>query len=206
MVGAFQDKHGGCDVLERPAPLQRTRTSTRTGASIEISLVTALARRHRRHCSSPTRRSGTGTPRWVRSVLTTFSGVAANFGGIPLAFAFIATLGPLGIVTTCFLTRRYDLRAPRLARDFQLFSRARRRARLPLLPDPADDPRDRARDRRAASPSGARPPSNLGAKRVAVLALRRAAGADAVDPRRGDPALRQRVRRLRDGVRAQPGS
>ena len=40
-----------------------------------------------------------GTPRWIRSVLTTFSGVAANFGGIPLAFAFIATLGSIGIVT-----------------------------------------------------------------------------------------------------------
>ena len=39
------------------------------------------------------------TPRWVRSAVTTFSGVAANFGGIPLAFAFIATLGFLGIVT-----------------------------------------------------------------------------------------------------------
>ena len=38
------------------------------------------------------------TPRWVRSALTTFSGVAANFGGIPLAFAFIATLGSIGIV------------------------------------------------------------------------------------------------------------
>jgi putative spermidine/putrescine transport system permease protein len=40
-----------------------------------------------------------GTPRWIRSALTTFSGVAANFGGIPLAFAFIATIGTLGIVT-----------------------------------------------------------------------------------------------------------
>ena len=40
-----------------------------------------------------------GTPRWVRSAFTTFSGVAANFGGIPLAFAFIATIGTLGIVT-----------------------------------------------------------------------------------------------------------
>jgi putative spermidine/putrescine transport system permease protein len=40
-----------------------------------------------------------GTPRWVRSAITTFSGVAANFGGIPLAFAFISTLGPLGIIT-----------------------------------------------------------------------------------------------------------
>ena len=40
-----------------------------------------------------------GTPRWVRSALSTFSGVAANFGGIPLAFAFISTLGPIGIIT-----------------------------------------------------------------------------------------------------------
>ncbi|HZO63210.1 MAG TPA: ABC transporter permease subunit [Gaiellaceae bacterium] len=32
-------------------------------------------------------------------MLSTFSGVAANFGGIPLAFAFIATLGSIGIVT-----------------------------------------------------------------------------------------------------------
>ena len=31
--------------------------------------------------------------------MTTFSGVAANFGGVPLAFAFIATLGTVGAVT-----------------------------------------------------------------------------------------------------------
>ena len=36
----------------------------------------------------------------MRSALTTFSGVAANFAGIPLAFAFIATLGTIGIVTS----------------------------------------------------------------------------------------------------------
>ncbi len=40
-----------------------------------------------------------GSPRWIRSMITTFSGVAANFGGIPLAFAFIATLGSIGVVT-----------------------------------------------------------------------------------------------------------
>ncbi len=40
-----------------------------------------------------------GTPRWVRPVVTTFSGVAANFAGVPLAFAFIATLGTTGVVT-----------------------------------------------------------------------------------------------------------
>ncbi|MBK9941199.1 MAG: ABC transporter permease subunit [Kouleothrix sp.] len=38
-------------------------------------------------------------PGWVRSSLLTFSGVASNFAGVPLAFAFIATLGQLGLVT-----------------------------------------------------------------------------------------------------------
>ncbi|HVO71020.1 MAG TPA: ABC transporter permease subunit [Aggregatilineaceae bacterium] len=38
-------------------------------------------------------------PRWMRNVLMTFSGLAANFGGVPLAFAFIATLGHTGFLT-----------------------------------------------------------------------------------------------------------
>src|SRR6266540_4244792 len=38
-------------------------------------------------------------PDWVRSSILTFSGVASNFAGIPLAFAFIATVGQLGLVT-----------------------------------------------------------------------------------------------------------
>ena len=29
----------------------------------------------------------------------TFSGVASNFAGVPLALAFLFTLGPLGLVT-----------------------------------------------------------------------------------------------------------
>jgi putative spermidine/putrescine transport system permease protein len=40
-----------------------------------------------------------GLPLWVRNAFTTFSGVASNFAGVPLAFAFIATLGRLGLVT-----------------------------------------------------------------------------------------------------------
>ena len=39
------------------------------------------------------------TPRWMRNILTTFSGLAANFGGVPLAFSFIATLGRTGFIT-----------------------------------------------------------------------------------------------------------
>ena len=40
-----------------------------------------------------------GLPAWVRSATMTFSGVASNFAGVPLAFAFLATLGRLGLVT-----------------------------------------------------------------------------------------------------------
>jgi putative spermidine/putrescine transport system permease protein len=40
-----------------------------------------------------------GAPRWIRPTLTTFAGVAANFAGVPLAFAFAATLGSTGVIT-----------------------------------------------------------------------------------------------------------
>ena len=40
-----------------------------------------------------------GLPNWVRSAVLTFSGVASNFAGVPLAFAFIATLGRVGLIT-----------------------------------------------------------------------------------------------------------
>jgi putative spermidine/putrescine transport system permease protein len=40
-----------------------------------------------------------GLPEWVRASTLTFSGVASNFAGVPLAFAFLATLGRLGLVT-----------------------------------------------------------------------------------------------------------
>ena len=38
-------------------------------------------------------------PRWLRGPVLTFSGVASNFAGVPLAFAFLATLGRVGLVT-----------------------------------------------------------------------------------------------------------
>lgn len=38
-------------------------------------------------------------PRALRGPILTFSGVASNFAGVPLAFAFLATLGRLGLVT-----------------------------------------------------------------------------------------------------------
>ncbi|WP_031486095.1 ABC transporter permease [Streptomyces bicolor] len=46
----------------------------------------------------------TSRSRMLREAVLTASGVLANFGGVPLAFAFVATLGNSG-----FLTRRLDL-------------------------------------------------------------------------------------------------
>ncbi|OWJ64164.1 ABC transporter permease [Inquilinus limosus] len=45
-----------------------------------------------------------GLPGWIRPTLMTFCGVASNFAGVPLAFAFISTLGRLGLVTILFDT------------------------------------------------------------------------------------------------------
>jgi putative spermidine/putrescine transport system permease protein len=60
-----------------------------------------------------------GLPRWVRTGLTTFSGVASNFAGVPLAFAFIATLGRTGMATVILKTIFHiDL----YAKGFSLYS------------------------------------------------------------------------------------
>jgi putative spermidine/putrescine transport system permease protein len=46
-----------------------------------------------------------GLPKFVRDPLMTFSGVASNFAGVPLAFAFISVLGRTGFITA--LMRRF---------------------------------------------------------------------------------------------------
>jgi putative spermidine/putrescine transport system permease protein len=48
-------------------------------------------------------------PRWLRSLVTAFSGVAANLGGLPLAFAFIALLGRQGLGTKILNAFGWDL-------------------------------------------------------------------------------------------------
>ncbi len=50
-----------------------------------------------------------GLPRPFRSGLTTFSGVASNFAGVPLAAAFIFTLGRVGVLTALFELIGVDL-------------------------------------------------------------------------------------------------
>jgi putative spermidine/putrescine transport system permease protein len=101
LVGAFKDQQGGW-TLENISTLFDEPYRSAYRNSIEVSLVTALVGGFLGFmiAYSVIRE---GTPRFLRSAFTTFSGVAANFAGIPLAFAFIATLGTIGIVTQ-FLT------------------------------------------------------------------------------------------------------
>lgn len=60
-----------------------------------------------------------GLPGWLRPTLMTFSGVASNFAGLPLAFAFLATLGRTGLVTV-FLVKWFDFNP--YAHGFNLLS------------------------------------------------------------------------------------
>ena len=47
-------------------------------------------------------------PGFMRSGLMTFSGVASNFAGVPLAFAFIALLSPTGLLISWFKALGYN--------------------------------------------------------------------------------------------------
>lgn len=70
--------------------------------SIQLSLVTALLGGLFGFLLAAAVILG-GLPPILRSALMTFSGVASNFAGIPLALAFIFTLGNLGFVTKFIL-------------------------------------------------------------------------------------------------------
>ena len=117
LIGAFQDEAGGYTLANIETIFEDPYRSAFKD-SIEVSLVTALlggllgvliayaAIRD-------------GTPRVVRTTITTFSGVAANFAGIPLAFAFIATLGTIGIVTEFLANLGIDI----YGNGFSLFTK-----------------------------------------------------------------------------------
>lgn len=101
-VGAFQDSQGNF-TLKNLADLFSREIIGAYWISIRISLATAVGGGILGFLMAYGITVG-GLPRWVRSALTTFSGVAANFAGVPLAFAFIATLGRTGLVTVILRT------------------------------------------------------------------------------------------------------
>ena len=78
------------------------------GVSIRVSLTTALIGGLFGFLMAWAVSLG-GLPKPVRSWLSTFSGVASNFAGVPLAAAFIFTLGRIGLVTAAFELLGIDL-------------------------------------------------------------------------------------------------
>jgi len=65
--------------------------------SIQISLITSLGGGIFGFLLAYSAIRG-GLPKFMRSSLMTFCGVASNFAGVPLAFAFIALLSPTGML------------------------------------------------------------------------------------------------------------
>jgi len=79
--------------------------------SIEVSLVTAIVGGILGFLLAYAIILG-GLPRFLRTAVTTFSGVASNFAGVPLALAFTFTLGQLGVITVLLKdTFGFDLRS-----------------------------------------------------------------------------------------------
>jgi len=95
--GAFQDTDGHF-TLANFSFLQNSFALKSYLTSILVSLITSLIGGIFGFFVAYATTSGRA-PRWMRNILTTFSGLAANFGGVPLAFAFIATLGRTGFIT-----------------------------------------------------------------------------------------------------------
>ena len=97
MLGAFRTPDGGY-TLDNIRRLNQPTIISAYWISIQVSLASALlgaiAGFFLAHAVVMGR-----VPRWLRPIVSTFSGVASNFAGIPLSFAFIATIGPAGVVT-----------------------------------------------------------------------------------------------------------
>lgn len=97
VVGSFQDKAGN-PTLQNYADLSQAQIASSYLTSIEISVVTAVLGGIFGFLLAYSVISG-GLPRVFRGAMMTFSGVASNFAGVPLALAFTFTLGRLGFLT-----------------------------------------------------------------------------------------------------------
>ncbi len=96
-VGSFQNKAGEF-TFQNILDLARPPIPQAYWLSIRISAVTAIGGGLLGMLVAYAVTIG-GMPRFMRSGTMTFSGVASNFAGVPLAFAFISTLGRTGFIT-----------------------------------------------------------------------------------------------------------
>ena len=97
VLGAFQTPDGSF-TLANLQGLAAPNILNATWISMKLSLLTALLGCVAGLALAAAVTRG-GLPGWLRDATLTFSGVASNFAGVPLSFAFIATLGRLGLMT-----------------------------------------------------------------------------------------------------------
>ena len=117
-LGSIADNTTGAPTLDNYAALSTPLVVKAFANSIEISLVTAIVGGIFGFLLALAVILGK-LPPILRSALMTFSGVASNFAGIPLALAFAYTLSTTGMVTVLLNNlgiRLYD-------GDFKLFSK-----------------------------------------------------------------------------------
>jgi putative spermidine/putrescine transport system permease protein len=101
MVGGFQDAAGNFTLANIIGLFQPSILSA-YWISIEISVASAVVGALIGFFLAYAVVLG-GLPAWLRPTVMTFCGVASNFAGIPLAFAFLATLGRTGLVTVLLI-------------------------------------------------------------------------------------------------------
>ena len=97
LLGAFRDNAGKLTLMNFVSLLDPSIVNA-YWVTIKISLATAVGGGLLGFLMAYAITIGK-LPGSVRNALMTFSGVASNFAGVPLAFAFIATLGRTGLVT-----------------------------------------------------------------------------------------------------------
>ncbi len=97
VLGAFQTAEGDW-TLQNVADLNTPSILNAYWVSIKVSFWSALLGCAAGFAMAAAVTLG-GLPRGMKPPLLTFSGVASNFAGVPLAFAFIATIGPAGLIT-----------------------------------------------------------------------------------------------------------
>jgi len=97
VFGSLQDSAGSM-TLQNYRDLSRPDIVNAFANSIEISAITAIVGGLFGFLLAYAVILG-GLPSFFRTSLMTFSGVASNFAGVPLALAFIFTFGQLGIMT-----------------------------------------------------------------------------------------------------------
>lgn len=101
VVGAFQDNEGHF-TLRNIVNLFQPSILNAYWISIKVSAVSAVVGAIFGFFLAYAAIAG-GVARWIRPTLMTFSGVASNFAGVPLAFSFLATLGRTGLVTALLI-------------------------------------------------------------------------------------------------------